>query len=804
VDKPQTHHGNLYALPQALLPLTKHARWVGWCWEWRANKDGSGKWTKVPHVSWDPGRMAKSNDPTTWGSYEETLKAYEDREVDGIGYMLLGSDVAALDLDHCIDCENTDQWAVQLQREASTAYQEVTVSGTGLRIIGASDKETPRPKLDRRFAINRKTNAGIELYRNTARYITISGKQFGACEKLPPIDDFLDALFDRYSKGSREPSSEFDFNDAGRQDAPDYDSIIRNGVPEGQRSEAFQSVVWHLAGQGWTVEQITDELAKYPAGIGAKYGDRLFEEISRSYGKWFAQKRANVTGEPSPPGSNEPWPQIRVVGGELPRIVNEAEDALLKLNRDIYQRGLGIIEPVMSRLKAADDRETRAWQIVTVTNPVMVDTLSCAAGFLRYNARSKSWVSIDPPSQVAEIYLARKGKWKLPVLTSVINVPFLRRDGTICEKPGYDEETGLLYKPESMFPPIPLYPTKDDAVRALEFITNQVLGEFPFVGDTDRSVAQAAILTGLDRHNMPTAPATGLTAPTAGTGKSKLVDICSVIIAGRIAPAIGQGKDENELESRLGARLLGGAPITSIDNCEHEVRSVFLCQMLTQQNVPIRIFGKKQDTQTSPCATNVFMNGNNLVVGGDLPRRVLMCSLDARCEHPERRVFKQDALEVAKARRVELVVAGLTILRAWHLAGEKDTKPCIGSFEEWSHRIRELLIWLGRPDPSETILEVKAADPRMLALEAVMSQWQEHLGTDQAYSIKEIIDRACVITEFFQALMAVAKTNNGAAVSNDRLGSWLNRIKGKIAGEMRLEFAGISRGYRKWKLTKLS
>ena len=45
-------------------------------------------------------------------------------------------------------------------------------------------------------------------------------------------------------------------------------------------------MVWHLAAKGWTVEQIVDELARHPNGIGAKYADRLHAEVTRSYDKW--------------------------------------------------------------------------------------------------------------------------------------------------------------------------------------------------------------------------------------------------------------------------------------------------------------------------------------------------------------------------------------------------------------------------------------------------------------------------------------------------------------------------------------
>ena len=106
----------------------------------------------------------------------------------------------------------------------------------------------------------------------------MSGLEIGHCTDLPPADDFLDKLNSRYDEQS---DGGFDFNTAGEQTTSsiDYDDLIKNGAPEGQRSESFQAVVWHLAGQGWTAEQITDELAKYPNGIGSKYADRLYSEV---------------------------------------------------------------------------------------------------------------------------------------------------------------------------------------------------------------------------------------------------------------------------------------------------------------------------------------------------------------------------------------------------------------------------------------------------------------------------------------------------------------------------------------------
>jgi hypothetical protein len=802
--KPKTYAADLAHLPEALLPLTEHKRWVVWPWELRTTKGGKEKWTKPPRQARDPSRNARSNDPATWGSYSDALAAVSAGNADGIGYMLKDSDIGAIDLDHCVDRESSkpEPWAEQLCSEANGAYHEITVSGTGMRIIG----KVGGPELHRRFAFDR-NGAGIELYRNTARFITVSGLQLGDCTELPPLDAFIDTLFARHSG---QAAGGFDFNAAGAQSSSlDYDDLIENGAPEGGRSELFQAVVWHLAGKGWGADQITDELARHPGGIGAKYANRLHAEVTRSYKKWASQKRAATTGSAAP--SNNPWPQIYVRNGELPRIVNEAEDALLLLGREIYQRGGLVVRPVLSKLKAADDRETSGWRLIPVTRPWLVESFTCAARFLKHDRRAKDWVAVDAPDKVADVYLARAGAWKLPILTGITNTPFLRSDGSICERPGYDETSGLIFKPDGeTFPPIPPQPSKRDAKAALETLM-RLLADFPFVGKADKSVALSGILTALDRRSLPTAPMHGFTSPTAGTGKSLLVDIISMLSAGKLMPVVNQGRSEEELEKRLGAALLAGDAAISIDNCDHPLASGFLCQALTQQQLNIRLLGASKHVET-PTNAALFATGNNLVVIGDLVRRTLLCSLDAQCERPELRTFETNVIETIRASRGQLVTAALTILRAWLVSGERMTVTPFGSFECWSRRIREVLIWLGQEDPCNTVTKVRAADPAREALLAVVTQWKQHLGVQLAYTAQEVINRATVDNDFHVALLNVAVGKSGGnVVSNKRLGWWLKNVEGKVVSviddQIRTDLVvrkeGITAGYPKWRLYEI-
>lgn len=800
--KPRTFNGDLAHLPHALLPLTRMPHWVLWRWRSRASKNGQVKWTKPPYQIADPSRLAKSNEPSTWGRYEDAVAAVLDGKADGIGFMLKNSHILAGDLDHVRDLATGEivQWADQLITEAAGVggvYIEITVSGTGIRFIGLSDNAE---EIHRKYTVDPSTGEAIELYRNCTRYITISGLITGPspCEVLDVNDGFFGRVQARYE--GTPVSTDFDFNNAGPQ--IDYTDIIENGAPEGERSEKFQQVVWHLAGQGQSAEDIAEELARHPTGIGEKYAGRLQIEVKRSYKKWQSSQRGSATGAAAAAGTSS-WPQIRIVAGEIPRIVNEAEDALLLLGREIYQRGGMVVRPVLTDLKAADDRDTKGWRLIPVSSAHLVDAFTCAARFLKHDKRSKGWIPVDAPNKVADIYLARQGRWKLPVLTEVTNTPFLRADGSICDQAGYDTASGLLFKPDKQtFPPISQSPTKADAAAALELLKTLIEG-FPFVGEVDRAVALSGILTTLDRRAMATAPLHAFSAPSAGTGKSLLIDLFAILATGRPMSVIAQGRNEEELEKRLGAALLAGDAAISLDNCDHPLTSAFLCQALTQGQLNIRLLGYSQNIET-PMNATIFANGNNLVIVGDLVRRTLMSTMDAQCEQPELRTFNVNVIELARAKRGQMVIAALTILYAWRLLRESEPggqlRP-LGGFERWSQRVREALVWLGCADPCESIAKVRSNDPEREALQAVVLQWQQYLILNGKYAIQDVIGRAVNDASFHTALLNVAADRNGGLVSNMRLGRWLKQVQGKMINGLRLLQDGNDRGYPLWKLT---
>ena len=110
----------------------------------------------------------------------------------------------------------------------------------------------------------------------------------------------------------------------------------------------------------------------------------------------------------------------------------------------------------------------------------------------------------------------------------------------------------------------------------------------------DRSVALSLLLTALCRRALDHAPLHSVTAPTAGTGKSMLIDLASILTSGHDAPVMAPGKNEEEAEKRLGAALLAGDAIVAFDNCTTALSGTLLCQALTQHRVRVRILGLSQ------------------------------------------------------------------------------------------------------------------------------------------------------------------------------------------------------------------
>jgi hypothetical protein len=276
---PETLNGNLRNLPAALAPLVAQRRWIVWRWEFDQTRE---KWTKVPYRADAPTRHASSSAPFTWCAHLAAVNAFERGQGDGIGFMLKDSEFAAFDID---DSRNPttgeiDPIAMALVGE-SLSYAEITVSGTGLRIIGRASGE----HVHRKQAVPDSV-VSIESYRKATRYIVVTGLQVGISD-LSSIDVLIDhvvADLDAPKVESAKPRTNGHIE--RRDDLPaELDDLVRFGARVGDRSEQFHHAVGWLKNLGWTASQIEGLLASHPDGIAAKYIKRIGREVARCYAK---------------------------------------------------------------------------------------------------------------------------------------------------------------------------------------------------------------------------------------------------------------------------------------------------------------------------------------------------------------------------------------------------------------------------------------------------------------------------------------------------------------------------------------
>jgi hypothetical protein len=501
---------------------------------------------------------------------------------------------------------------------------------------------------------------------------------------------------------------------------------------------------------------------------------------------------------------------IRLDDDELARNVNEAEDALINANFGLYQRNGKIVYVGNFAAFGANGLKIVVQHICERDEHALRVDLSSAARFEKFDARAKDFVACPPPLSIVQALRSLKDRLRFPVLSGAINTPTMGADGSILVAPGYDGATGLLYDPLGVeFPPIPSRPSRADAEQALATL-GDLVKDFPFVSEAHRSVALSAMLTAPVRRSLTTAPMHGFDAPVAGSGKSKLVDIVSVIATGHEAPVSGQGANDEETEKRLVAHLLSGDAIIAIDNCTRPLSGDFLNRILTQLSAKPRILGKNE-APTLLTNALVTATGNNLKIEGDLTRRTIMSRLNPNVERPELRVFDRDPVAFAKANRPVLVVSVLTILRAYHVAGRPGRPAPLGSFEDWSDLVRGALIWLGCADPVETMGEIREADPVVASVRMVMSAWRETFRREQV-TVSQIIKAATeqarsnsfdgrfefINEDLREALLVVA--GRGGVINSRALGHWLAALQGRIIDRARFEQFGTRQGVAVWAL----
>ena len=434
------------------------------------------------------------------------------------------------------------------------------------------------------------------------------------------------------------------------------------------------------------------------------------------------------------------------------------------------------------------------------------------------NVTSTREIAEDAPTYIANAIIAKHGSRNFRKLTAVTTAPTLRPDGSVLDEPGHDPATGLMYVTTEAYPlSVPSAPTVEQAVDALEKLWHPIR-LFPFADDVAMGVTLAAMLSACLRPALLTCPAFGFDAPAAGTGKTLLAKCIGALATGGDVAVLPPTNEEDECRKRLFAALRGGSKVLLWDNVRDPLGNSVIDSFLTSALFADRVLGFSENVEL-PNRSLFLVSGNNLVLTGDTHRRILLARLDAQIETPFKREFGFDPLAEVCNNRQALVVAALTIVRAYIAAGRpKVAKGRIASFELWDDLVRQPLCWLrerllesGRDlsdlplfvDPAESIDRAASENPETSKLAALLNAWIAAFGTtptSPAQAITKATEHFGAQSVLFDALDEIAGQNRKLNVRI--LGRWLERHAGQLCTGLRLLLANKTNGLKRWTVVR--
>jgi hypothetical protein len=350
------------------------------------------------------------------------------------------------------------------------------------------------------------------------------------------------------------------------------------------------------------------------------------------------------------------------------------------------------------------------------------------------------------------------------------------------------------------FPDIKEHPTREDAVNGLKQF-DQVFCRFPFVDLKEKlpwnqtasySVVLSGILALVARPYLGShaVPLHAVSAPMRRSGKTLIVEAACVCGLGH-NPTPAHFSNEEELGKHLQPLIQSADRAILLDNIERPLQSSKLCILITASSMRDRVLQESRDVLLQNF-TVFWATGNNLILAGDMTARALRCNINPELERPEEREFRFSPVALAHQLHPQLVMAALTALRAFVLAGlpwTLDRQPW-GGFEEFDRLVSGCLVWCGYRDPYLTRKGIIEGDPMRMANQGILEDWYASYQS-ATISFAKIKEDA---GEVYDALCFDGRWNGLHALHV------LNKLADQPIGGYRLE---RMEGRSKWRVVKV-
>lgn len=543
-----------------------------------------------------------------------------------------------------------------------------------------------------------------------------------------------------------------------------------------------------------------------------------------------------VHAAPETEATLEPLRPLVEVGADLSATIDQAMSALAT-DPSLYQRSDELV-----RVLPGEDGALRM--------------LPHGAGSLRATmARVAVWArqtpkgpqATTPPTDLATLVLESPERWGgIRPLAGLATYPVLLPSGEVLRRPGYDEESRLVYAPTVDVGDIG--ETEDAAREALRWLWVELCHDFPFAGlgypepsaaDPDGVLrflrarecpsawgVVAAILSMLARPAIAgDVPAVLFDASTPGSGKGLQIDIVATAVLGRSVgkltwPSHGGPQAEHTIEQSLGGEARMGSPVVVWDEIVGPFGGPSINRVLTSGGrTRFRLLGQTQVIDL-PWTAVMLGAGNNIAWRDNTHRRVLVSRLEPPTDAPEKWEGVRrhpDLIPWVSAHRGEILRAALTVLRAWVMAGRPDMgiRPWGGGYESWT-MVARALRWAGGGDvlgcrvtAGEAVSEEQS---QVMAIMVSMERIQPADGLaagrliDALFTPERVrgkgVDGEPLAPDGHEdardAIGAATRTRPGQRPDPAALGRLFRTWRRRVVGGRVLDVVGTSHGSQRW------
>ncbi len=519
-------------------------------------------------------------------------------------------------------------------------------------------------------------------------------------------------------------------------------------------------------------------------GISNKFMDAVFKVADLS---GVAVPAVTKTGGLEIP--TEDRPQVLVTHTELHDLIRQGWDAIARWNDPprLFRQAHLLVE--------LHRNNTRAPAILGVSHHGLRDHLSMAAQWVR---QGKDGPQVTFPPQEVARRMAEAAWDDIPALDQVVTSPFFDAHGNLVKTPGYHApsrtwyaDTGLVVRD------VDPKPSPEAVNGALELLTDELLGGFPFYDLSSQCHALAMLLLPFVRRMIDgETPAHLVEANTPGTGKTLLAKALFALATGEPGDPKPLPRTEDEIQKDIFAQLREGPSVICYDNLPNKVilHSDGLLVALTASTIKGRIL-KASETQSVANRATWVLTGNNLRLSSELARRCIRIRLDAGVARPQDRPiesFPHTLPTWAFDARGDLVWALLTLVTNWISRGRPKPSSRLGGFEGWSHVVGGILEAAAVPGWLDNLPELyDEADSEAEEWGQLITVWvRSNQGQKaNASTIAKWAEQAQVLPE-------------GLRQDPRKMGLALNAHRDQVFGEWILRKGGTTGGVRMYNLER--